>query len=89
MLSPNGRLHVVGLVVEPIPVRVIPLIMGQKGLSGSPNGSPVNTGLMLDFAARHGITPQTQHIPMGRINDAFERLAAGKARYRIVLDADF
>jgi uncharacterized zinc-type alcohol dehydrogenase-like protein len=44
---------------------------------------------MLDFAARHNITPQTEHFPMGRINEAFERLEAGKARYRIVLDADF
>jgi len=26
---------------------------------------------------------------MSRINDAFDRLASGKARYRIVLDADF
>ena len=88
-LSPNGRLHVVGIVVEPIPVHVVPLIMGQKSLSGSPIGSPVGIGTMLDFAARHGITPQTEHLPMSRINEAFERLGAGKARYRIVLDADF
>jgi len=88
-LAPNGRLHVVGLVVEPIPLHVIPLIMGQRSLSGSPTGSPVATGSMLDFAARHGITPQTEHFPMGRINEAFERLRAGKVRYRIVLDADF
>jgi uncharacterized zinc-type alcohol dehydrogenase-like protein len=87
-LAPDGRLHVVGLVVEPIPVHVIPLIMGQKSLSGSPTGSPVGIGTMLDFAARHGITPQTEHFPMSRINEAFERLGAGKARYRIVLDAD-
>jgi len=26
---------------------------------------------------------------MSRINDAFARLESGKARYRIVLDADF
>ena len=89
MLSPNGRLHVVGLVVEPIPVHVIPLIMGQRSLSGSPIGSPVGIGTMLDFAARHNITPQTEHLPMSRINEAFERLVAGKARFRIVLDADF
>ena len=44
---------------------------------------------MLDFAARHGITPQTEHLPMSRIDEAFERLEPGKARYRIVLDADF
>jgi D-arabinose 1-dehydrogenase-like Zn-dependent alcohol dehydrogenase len=35
------------------------------------------------------IAPQTEHFPMSRINEAFERLDAGKARYRIVLDADF
>jgi alcohol/geraniol dehydrogenase (NADP+) len=88
-LAPNGRLHVVGLVVEPIPVHIIPFILGQRSLSGSPTGSPVGTGLMLDFAARNGVTPQTEHFPMSRINEAFERLEAGKARYRIVLDADF
>jgi uncharacterized zinc-type alcohol dehydrogenase-like protein len=44
---------------------------------------------MLDFAARHKIAPQTEHFPMSKINEAFARLASGKARYRIVLDADF
>ena len=88
-LAPNGRLHFVGFVLEPIPVGVVPLIMGQKSISGSPIGSPVGIGTMLDFAARHNITPQTEHFPMSRINEAFERLEAGKARYRIVLDPDF
>ncbi|HTI70646.1 MAG TPA: NAD(P)-dependent alcohol dehydrogenase [Candidatus Limnocylindria bacterium] len=88
-LAPNGRLHVVGAVLEPIPVAAFPLIMGQRSISGSPTGSPVAMETMLDFAARHNITPQTEHYPMSRINEAFERLEAGKARYRIVLDADF
>ena len=88
-LAPNGRMHVVGMSTEPIPIHAIPLILGQKSVSGTPTGSPVTTAMMLDFAARHGITPQTEHLPMSRINEAFERLAAGRARYRIVLDADF
>ncbi|MBX3359315.1 MAG: NAD(P)-dependent alcohol dehydrogenase [Phycisphaeraceae bacterium] len=88
-LAPRGRLHVVGAVLEPIPVAAFPIIMGQKSVSGSPTGSPVAMETMLDFAARHSITPQTEHMPMSRINEAFERLQAGKARYRIVLDADF
>jgi uncharacterized zinc-type alcohol dehydrogenase-like protein len=88
-LAPNGRLHFVGFVLEPIPLGVVSLIMGQRGISGSPIGSPVAMETMLDFAARHNITPQTEHFPMSRINEAFERLEAGKARYRIVLDADF
>jgi len=88
-LAPNGRIHFVGAILEPIPVPALALIFGQKSLSGSPTGSPVAIELMLEFAARHNITPQTEHYPMSRINDAFERLEAGKARYRIVLDADF
>ena len=88
-LAPNGRMHVVGLVAEPIPVAAAPMIFGQKSVSGSPVGSLVAIGTMLEFAARHSVTPQTEHLPMSRVNEGFERLAAGKARYRIVLDADF
>jgi len=88
-LAPNGRMHVVGAVLEPIPVAAFPMIAGQKSVSGSPTGSPVAIATMLDFAARHNISPQTEHFPMSRINEAFARLQAGKARYRIVLDADF
>ncbi len=88
-LAPKGRMHVVGAVPQPIPVAAFSLIGGQRHISGSPTGSPVNIETMLEFAARHNITPQTEHFPMSRINDAFEHLEAGKARYRIVLDADF
>jgi len=88
-LAPKGRLHVVGAVLEPIPVSAMSLIMTQRSVSGSPTGSPTDIATMLDFAARHGVTPQTEHLPMSEINEAFERLEAGKARYRIVLDADF
>lgn len=88
-LAPNGRMHVVGAVPEPIPVTVFPLILGQRSISGSPTGAPVHIATMLEYAARHGVAPQTEHFPMSRINDAFQHLVAGKARYRIVLDADF
>lgn len=85
-LRPKGRLHVVGAVLEPIPVAAFPIIMGQNSVSGSPNGSPVTSADMLEFAARHNIAPQTEHFPISRINDAMQHLRDGKARYRIVLD---
>ena len=88
-LAPNGRLHVVGAAVEPIPVSALSLIIGQRSVSGSPAGSPSTIVGMLDFAARHGIAPQTEHFPMTNVDEAFTRLESGKARYRIVLDADF
>ncbi len=88
-LKPNGRLHVVGAVVEPMPIPAIDLIFGQKSVSGSPTGSPVALASMLEFAARHHIAPQVEHFPMSRVNEALEHLRAGKARYRVVLKADF
>jgi uncharacterized zinc-type alcohol dehydrogenase-like protein len=88
-LAPNGRLHFVGVVPEPIPVAAFSLIAQQRSVSGSPTGSPVAMQTMLDFAARHNVAPQTEHFPMSKINEAFARLESGKARYRIVLDADF
>jgi uncharacterized zinc-type alcohol dehydrogenase-like protein len=88
-LKPNGRMHLVGAVLEPLPVPVFELLMGQKSISGSPTGGPAAMAEMLEFAARHRIAPQVEHFPMNRVNDAIAHLAAGKARYRVVLDADF
>jgi uncharacterized zinc-type alcohol dehydrogenase-like protein len=88
-LAPNGRLHVVGAVLEPIPVAAFSLIPQQRSVSGSPTGSPAAIRTMLDFASRHNIAPQTEHFPMSKLNEAFARLESGNARYRIVLDADF
>ena len=85
-LAPNGRLHLVGAVTEPVPVSAFSLILQQRSVSGSPSGSPAAIATMLDFASRHQLSPQTEHFPMSEINQAFARLASGKARYRIVLD---
>ena len=87
-LAPRGRLHSVGAVPSPLPIPAFTLLAGQKSVSGSPLGSPATTASMLEFCARHGIAAQTEHFPLSRINEAFEHLRAGKARYRIVLDND-
>src|SRR5581483_5645592 len=87
-LAPKGRLHVVGAVLEPIPVAAFSLIAGQKQISGSPTGSVTTIKQMVDFCARHGIAPVTETFPMSQANEAFEHLRSGKARYRIVLEND-
>ncbi len=87
-LRPKGKLHIVGAVLEPIPVSVFSLLMGQKSISSTPLGSPATTRTMLDFCARHDIAPQVETFPMSRINEAFAHLESGKARYRIVLTRD-
>jgi uncharacterized zinc-type alcohol dehydrogenase-like protein len=87
-LAPKGILHVVGAVLEPMPIPAFGLIMGQKSVSGSPTGSPTAIDRMLAFSARHSIAPVTETFPMSKVNDALDHLRAGKARYRIVLVND-
>lgn len=88
-LAPKGRLHTVGIVPNPIPVPAFPAIIGQKSVSGSPLGSPATINQMLEFCARHSILPVTEEFAMSDVNNAFEHLEEGKARYRIVLKTDF
>ncbi len=88
-LRPRGRLHFVGATLDPLDLGVMPLIMGQRSISGSPVGSPANIARMLQFAAQHDIRPQVEVFPMSEVNQALARLRSGQARYRIVLSNDF
>ena len=84
-LKPKGRLHFVGVPLDPLDIPVVALLRAQKSVSASPVGAPAAIAKMLDFAAHHGITPEVEEYPVSRINDAVERLRSGAARYRVVL----
>jgi uncharacterized zinc-type alcohol dehydrogenase-like protein len=87
-LAPRGRMHVVGAVVEPIPVSIFSLMGAEREISSSPTGAPEDIAALLDFATRHDIRPQVEMFPMAEVNAALKHLADGKARYRIVLEAN-
>lgn len=87
-LAPRGHLHTVGAVLGAFgPSMGFMLVGGQKSVSGSPLGSPATTATMLDFAARHDVAAQVEVFPMSKVNEALDHLKAGKARYRVVLQA--
>ena len=86
-LAPMGRLHLLGAVLEPIPISAFDLIVTRRAITGSPTSSPASLRRMVEFCARHGIAPVVEHLPMERINEAIERLRRGDVRFRFVLDA--
>ncbi|WP_421792666.1 NADPH-dependent aldehyde reductase Ahr [Hyphobacterium sp.] len=88
-LAPRGKLHMVGAVMEPMPVAAGMLMDNQRSVTGSSVGAPATIATMLEFCARHDITAQTEHLPMSRINEAIDRLKKGDVRYRFVLENDF
>jgi len=85
-LAPLGRLHQLGAALEPMTVNAFDLIVSRRSITGSPTSSPASLRKMVDFCARHGITPKVEHLPMAQVNTAIERLRKGDVRYRFVLD---
>lgn len=89
-LAPDGRIHLVGVPNQTIPIDVRPdLIMWRRGVQGSSTGSPRLLSTLLAFAERHDLGARVECFPMRRVNDAISHLRSGKARYRVVLEADF
>ena len=84
-LSPKGRLHLLGVLTEPLDVDMVPMLFGQRSISSSPVGSPETIAQMLNFAALHDIKPVIETFKFEQVNEALARLKSGQARYRIVL----
>ena len=87
-LRPKGTLHLVGAAPQ-VQSAVFPLLSGQKSIGASPIGSPSTALRMVEFAARHGIAPRTEILPMSRIDEAFKKLEEEQPAHRIVLKNDF
>ncbi|MCT0249608.1 NAD(P)-dependent alcohol dehydrogenase [Synechococcus sp. CS-205] len=85
-LAPLGRLHQLGVPLNPLQIPAFPLIAGRRSVTGSPTSSPASLRRMVEFCARHGIAPLVEHLPMAEINTAIARLHQGDVRYRFVLD---
>ena len=68
--------------------RVLPhnIILARRSISGSLIGGLPETQEMLDYCAKHKITPDVEIIPIQRINQAYDRMVKGDVRYRFVID---
>jgi len=84
-VRPMGTLCFVGVPPSPVTVHAFPLISGARAISGNPTGSPYRLREMLDVAARHGVKATTELFPMGKANEAIEKVKKNKVRYRAVL----
>ena len=88
-LAYGGNFHTVGAVMKPLPVPAFTLIGGDRSVSGSATGTPYELRKLMKFAGRSKVSPTTELYPMSQINEAIQHVRDGKARYRVVLKADF
>ncbi|MBC7467234.1 MAG: NAD(P)-dependent alcohol dehydrogenase [Bdellovibrio sp.] len=86
LLKLDATLVSVGAPDKPLSISPFPLIMMRRNYAGSVIGSIKETQEMLDFCAKHNITPEIEVIAPDQINIAYERVLKSDVRYRFVMD---
>ena len=83
-LAVNGTLMVIG-AAESMQISPILLLMGRRSVKGWYSGTSIDSQDTLAFSARVGVQSMNETFPFERVNEAYERMMSGKARFRVVL----
>jgi D-arabinose 1-dehydrogenase-like Zn-dependent alcohol dehydrogenase len=83
-LAVNGTLMVVG-AVDSMQVSPLALLMGNRSVKGWYSGTSIDSQDTLAFSQRQGIRSMNETFPLDRVEEAYERMISGKARFRVVL----
>ena len=84
-LAARGKLIVVGVPQDPIPLNAFPLVFGGRSVHGSLTGTPIDSEDTLNFSVQENIRPMIETVPLEEAADAYARMMQGKARFRMVL----
>ena len=84
-LRPGGRLINMGVADGPIAIDPMGLMFGQRQLRGSSQDERSDLHEALLLVARGKVKPRLETYPLAQVNEVRERLAAGRVRYRAVL----
>ena len=83
-LSLDGVLVALGVPEEPLTIPVRALLSGRK-VTGSSGGASVEAEDAMKFGVRSGVRAIIETMPLERAAEAYDRMMAGQARFRVVL----
>jgi D-arabinose 1-dehydrogenase-like Zn-dependent alcohol dehydrogenase len=83
-LGPRGTFLVVGAVPK-LEVPPFQLIGGNQSVRGWYSGTAIDSQDTLEFSVLTGVRSLNEIYPMARVEEAFDRMMSGKARFRVVL----
>ncbi len=91
-LRPDGRLVLMGIadsedLTVPGPMVFPNMMVNRWSIIGSQQNERNALELALQIAAAGKVRVLTETFPLDRVNEAFDRVAQGKARFRVVLTA--
>jgi alcohol dehydrogenase, propanol-preferring len=84
-LRPGGVAIVLGAGPEPIEVTATDLLSGGRKIEGALTGTPATGDATLKFSVLSGVSPMIETMPLEQAPEAYAKMMAGKARFRMVL----
>jgi D-arabinose 1-dehydrogenase-like Zn-dependent alcohol dehydrogenase len=84
-LGIGGRLMILGASMEPMQVPPAMLIPDSKSIAGHASGTSGDSEDTLGFSVLAGVRPMIETRPLEEAAEAYERMADGQARFRMVL----
>jgi alcohol dehydrogenase/propanol-preferring alcohol dehydrogenase len=83
-LGHDGKLMILG-APESLQVNPFLLVMGRRSIAGWYSGASIDSQETLTFSALNGVRSMNEMYPLEKVNDAYERMIGGRARFRVVL----
>jgi len=83
-LTPTGTLMIVGAVPS-LEVPALQLLLKSQQVKGWYSGTSFDSQETLAFSVLSGVRSMNESYPLARVNEAYERMVQGKARFRVVL----
>ena len=84
-LRPGGVVIALGVTEEPVQLSSMDLIFASRGVAGALTGNPAAGDATLKFSALTGVSAMVETMPLEKAAEAYARMMAGKARFRMVL----
>jgi D-arabinose 1-dehydrogenase-like Zn-dependent alcohol dehydrogenase len=83
-LAVKGTLIVIG-AAESLQISPLVLISGCRSVKGWYSGTSIDSQDTLAFSARTAVRSMNETFPLERVNEAYDYMMSGKARFRVVL----
>lgn len=84
-LRPGGVSILVGVGPDPIEQSGMEFVFGSRKLEGSLTGNPATGDATLRFSVLTGVSAMIETAPLDKAAEAYAKMMAGKAKFRMVL----
>jgi D-arabinose 1-dehydrogenase-like Zn-dependent alcohol dehydrogenase len=86
-LAPTGTLMIIGAVPS-LEVPALQLLLNSQQVKGWYSGTSLDSQETLGFSVLSGVRSMNEAFPLEKVNEAYDRMVKGTARFRAVLTMD-